>query len=727
MKIAAILFAMLSVFTLTAKENITFEDIFENYSFSSRSVRGVRSMNDGLHYTALEGGSKIVKYSFQTGEAVDIILDLSKVEGAPKRINSYQFSDDEMRILIYTGRKSIYRHSYTADHYVYSFKTEELNKLSETGGEEQATFSPDGSRVAFVKSNNIYVYSILFKTEAQVTFDGKFNSIINGKPDWVYEEEFAFSRGFEWSPDSKKIGYMKFKEMDVRTFSFPLYKGLSPEFSDNDKYTGAYSFKYPKAGETNSVVEIYTYDVKAKKSIKADVGENTDQYIPRVKWNYSGSEMVVYRLNRHQNLFEMLYVNPSTGDSRVFFKERNDRYISESMLDNIFFLPDGENFVILSEQSGYSHLYLYNNSGLKVKAITSGEYDVTSFYGYDSVKKLFYYQAAKVTPMQREIYYVSLNGKKSGVVADEAGTTRVVFSTGYKYYMKWFTNLETPTVVSLHNSKGKLIRTLEDNSALKGKLENYNIPTKEFFKFKTSEGVELNGYMIKPFGFDKGDKKYPVLMTQYSGPNSQSVNDKFGISWLELLATKGYLVVCVDGRGTGARGEEFRKCTYLKLGQLESDDQIEAAKYLKTLPAVDGDNIGIWGWSYGGFMSSLCLGKGADTFKAAISVAPVTNFKYYDSVYTERYMRTPEENPEGYAYNPIKFAKNIKGKLLLMHGTADDNVHFQNAAELTEELVQNGIQFDMQFYVNRNHGIRGGNTTKHLYTRAINFLDNNLK
>lgn len=712
-----------------AQKKITFDDVVSKGTFQAKSVNGLRSMNDGIHYTTLENeGTQIVKYSYKTGEKVEVLFDLKKIEvDSISVFSDYVFSSNGSRLLITTDVKPIYRHSFTAEYYLYNFVTKEFESLSTKGRQQLATFSPDGTRVAFVRKNNLFIKSLLFGTEHQVTKDGKFNEIINGVPDWVYEEEFAFNKAFAWSPDSKKLAYMKFDEKEVKTFGFTVFKGDNQPNPQYALYPGEYNYKYPKAGEANSIVSVYAYDLKAKQSIKMDVGEEKDQYIPRIRWTYGGNDLGIFRLNRLQNRLEVLYANPHTGDSRVVFVEKNDRYIGEDFLDAFTFLPDDKHFVVKSERDGYAHLYLFDKFGGKVKQITKGNYDVTKYYGFDPVRKIFYYQAASKTPMQREVFGVSWDGKKLFNVAVEEGTNDVQFAEGYKYYTKYYNSISTPTRVTLHDSKLRLVRTLEDNSELKQKLTEYSLPKKEFIQITTDEGITLNGYLIKPIDFDPSNK-YPVVMTQYSGPNSQQVLDKYGISWYDYLAQEGYVVACFDPRGTGARGEDFRKCTYMQLGKLESEDQIGAAKYLAQQSFVDAKNIAIWGWSFGGFMSSICLGKAPDVFKAAISVAPVTNWRFYDSVYTERYMRTPQQNPEGYDQNaPMRYASDIKGKLLLVHGTADDNVHYQNAAELAEVLVQSNVQFQMMSYTNRNHGIYGGNTRTHLYTMFTDFLNTNLK
>jgi dipeptidyl-peptidase-4 len=727
-KYSFLLLVLLATLGLQAQK-LTLEDVVIKRTYGQKAVYGLASLNDGMNYTTLENmGKEIVKYSYKTGEKVASVLDISSLKNdSLKSISDYQFSSDESRVLLMTDRKPIYRRSFTANYFVYNFVTKELSRLSNGGEQQLATFSPDGERVAFVRKNNLFVKSLRFGTERQVTTDGEFNKIINGAPDWVYEEEFEFNRGFEWSPDSKQIAYMKFDEEQVPIYHMPMYKGMAPEHKENKLYPGEYSFKYPKAGEKNSIVQIWVYDIKSGHNIQMETGKETDNYLPKISWTNSGTDLGIFRMNRLQNKLELLLANPNTGDSRLIYTEKNNRYIETDFLDNFQFLEDNKSFVVLSEQNGFKHLYLYDMNGVKVKQLTEGNWDVIKFYGYDQVRKFFYYQAAAVVPMQREVYGFSLDKKKKVMFSTQAGTNNVDFSKGFKYYVNTFSNISTPNLVTLHDISGKQIRVLEDNSVLKGKLTGMQLPQKEFFKFTTSEGVELNGWMVKPVPFNPG-AKYPVLMTQYSGPNSQQVLDYFSVDWNTYLAQQGYLVVCVDPRGTGARGEEFRKCTYGQLGNLESNDQVEAARYLSKQSYVDAKKIAIWGWSYGGFISSMTLCKGGDLIRAAIAVAPVISHYFYDTVYTERYMGLPSQNPEGYNQNsPITLASGIKGKLLLVAGTADDNVHYQNTIEFAEAMVQAGIQFRMMSYNNRNHGIRGGNTTMHLYTMFDEFLKENLK
>jgi len=727
-RIGLLLFFISISLAVFSQNKIKLQDVVDDRIFSPKSVTGLRSMNDGLNYTIKEDGNKIVKYSYKTGEKVEILFDLSTVEHAGfKAFSDYNISNDETKILFTTLKQPIYRHSFLSEYYIWNLTTKEMIPLSANGSQQLATFSPDGERVAFVRNNNLFLKNLKFGTENQITTDGKKNELINGASDWVYEEEFGSSKAYEWSPDSKFLAFIKFNETEVPTFTIPMYQGQKPALKENQLYPGNYSYKYPKAGEKNSVVSVHIYDVMAKSSVTADVGDDTEQYIPRIKWTPDASDLAIMKLNRLQNKVDIVLANPYTGDTRSFFSEKNKRYIDENFYDEFVFLPDNKYIVLNSERNGFSHLYLYDRQGFEIKQLTDGNFDVTEFYGFDPVRKMFYYQAAKESPMRREVYFVSLDGKKSGKLSTQTGTNQAEFSNGMKYFINYFTNIETPNLVTLHDQNGKFIRSLEENTDLKKILNDYSLGKKEFFSFKTSEGVELNGWMMKPANFDPA-KKYPVLMTQYSGPNSQEVLDKWSVSWNDYLAQEGFIIACVDPRGTGARGEDFRKMTYQQLGKYESDDQVEAARYLGTLSFVDKYNIAIWGWSYGGFMAALCMEKGADVFKAGISVAPVTNWRFYDSVYTERYMRTPKENQDGYDDNsPLSHADKIKGNYLLIHGTADDNVHFQNTMEFAERMVQAGVQFDMATYTNRNHGIKGGNTRLHLYTKMTNFLKTKLQ
>jgi dipeptidyl-peptidase 4 len=726
-KIAVLILAGSCFLSLQAQP-ISLADVIAKGTFRQKTLNGLSSSNDGINYTLLENnGSQIVKYSYKTGQNQGVVLDIRELKNdSLQSVSDYEFCGDETRVLLMTDRVPLYRRSFTASYFIYNFTTKELSRLSK-GKQQLATFSPDGERVAFFRDNNLYIKSLRFGTERQITNDGVVNKIINGAPDWVYEEEFEFIKAFEWSPDSKQLAYIKFNEVQVPDYGMVMYEGQKPQLKEYAVYPGERQFKYPKAGEKNSVVEVWVYDIKAGQNIKMDIGKETDIYVPKIKWTYSGKDLGIFRMNRLQNRLELLFANSYSGDSRLIFTEKNKRYIETDFLDNFQFLPDDKSFVTLSEQDGYKHLYLYDRGGVKIRQLTEGNYDVLKYYGFDPVNKMFYYQAAAISPLQREVYGISIDKKKKVVLSDKKGVNDADFSAGYNFFINSFTNLTTPNLVTLHDIKGKEIMILEDNRALSDKVSGYKIPQKEFFSFKTSGGVELNGYMIKPLNFNSGSK-YPVLLTQYSGPNDQQVLNSFSVNWENYLAQEGYLVVCVDPRGTGARGEEFRKCTYGQLGKLESDDQIEAAKYLTRQSFVDTKKIAIWGWSYGGYISSLCMTKGGDLFKAGIAVAPVTNFRFYDSVFSERYLGLLSQNPEGYDDNsPIKLAGGIKGKFLLIHGSADDNVHLQNTMQFSEAMVQAGVPFQMMIYTNRNHNIIGGNTRLHLYSLFGQFLKDNLQ
>ncbi|MBN1925195.1 MAG: DPP IV N-terminal domain-containing protein [Prolixibacteraceae bacterium] len=711
-----------------SKKLLTLEDFILSDTFYSQSIDEISPMNDDEYFTNLVNNSSIVKYSFKNGEASDTLFSLAKVDDCPVlSITGYRLSKNEDRILIETNKKKIYRHSYVAENYVWDKYTETLYPVSDYGPQQVATFSPDGERVAFVRDNNIYIKTIRFGTEQQVTFDGEKNQIINGIPDWVYEEEFAYTQAYAWSPDSKMLAYVKFDESEVPEISIPMYKGLSPEMEENSLYPGTLTYKYPKAGEKNSQVTVHVYNIKTRATIKMDTGEDTDIYIPKIVWEPTGNDLGILKLNRRQNELVLLYANPYTGQTRTVITENNSRFIDDNFLRFFTYLDDNEHFVIMSERNGWSHLYLYKNNGFISKQLTKGNFDVTDFYGYDTKKEILYYQAARKSPLEREIYSVSLDGKKEECLTGNTGEDRAIFSSGFSYFISFFSSYITPPLITINSTRNKKVRVLEDNADLKEKLSDYNLPDKDFFSFSTSGGVELNGYMLKPSTFDESGE-YPLVIYQYSGPKSQEVMNRWDIDWHWFLAEQGYIVAFIDPRGTDARGEDFRKCTYMQLGKLESDDLVEAARYLGSLSFIDEKNMAIWGWSYGGFMTALCMEKGGETFKAGVAVAPVTNWRFYDSVYTERYMRKPQENPDGYDDNsPISNPEGIKGNLLIVHGTADDNVHAQNTYEFTEALVQADVQFDMHLYTNRDHGIYGGNTRMHLFKKIYHFFESNLK
>lgn len=714
-------------FAQTTSKPFTLDDLMKKRIFSSASVEGLKSMNDGVHYTTLSDDyRKLEKFSYKTGEKVVTMLNLDDFPDAEiKMIVDYEFSVDESRLLIQSDYEPLYRRSFKADYYIFDIATRSFSKLSVNGKQQLATFSPDGMKLAFVRENNLFIADPANGTELKITSDGKFNEIINGAPDWVYEEEFEFNKAFTWSADSKNLAYIKFDERGVKMFNMTMFQGQKPAMDENSLYPANSQFKYPKAGEDNSIVSVHIYNLASGKTLPADIGNETDQYIPRILFTEDPSKLAILRLNRLQNKLEILKTNVGTGQSEVIYTEENKCYIDESNFDNLRFLPDGKHFIITSERDGWNHLYLYDIQGTLVRQLTSGNFDVTGYYGFDPSKKVFYYQAAGVSPLQREVYSVTIGGKINCLSTDK-GTNSADFSKTFKYYIGAWSSATSPVVYSLFDISGKQIRVLEANTELRAKLDEYKPSLKEFFTFNTAENVTLNAWVIYPPDFDK-TKRYPVLMNQYSGPNSQEVLDQWGFGFDEYISQQGYIVMCVDPRGTGGRGEAFRKVTYLQLGKYETIDQLEAAKYAASLPYVDGSRIGIWGWSYGGFISSSCMLKGGGAFKMGIAVAPVTNWRYYDNIYTERFMRKPQDNPEGYDQNsPLFFADKLVGKLLLVHGTADDNVHVQNTLELSERLVQAGKQFDQMLYTNRNHGIYGGNTRLHLFTLIEDYLKENL-
>ena len=702
--------------------------------FSPENIYGVVPMPDGEHYTQRNAeGTQIVKYSFRTGEPVEVVFDVAKARECPfKKFDSYQFSPDGSKILIATETTPIYRHSYTAVHYLYPVKRNDkgvttnniVEKLSDGGPQQAPVFSPDGNLVAFVRDNNIFLVKLLYgNSESQVTEDGKLNSVLNGIPDWVYEEEFGFNRALEFNADNTMLAYVRFDESEVPSYTFPLFAGEAPRNNALQDYPGEYTYKYPKAGYPNSKVSVHTFDIKSKVTRQVKLPIDTDGYIQRIRFTQDPNKLAIMTLNRHQNRFDMYFADPRSTVCKLALRDESPYYINENVFDNIRFYPD--NFSFVSDKSGYPHLYWYSMNGNLIKQVTSGNYEVKSFIGWNPDTNEFYYTSNEESPMRQAVYKIDRKGKKVKL-SNQQGTNSPIFSSSMKYFMNKFTSLDTPMLITLNDNTGKVLKTLVTNDKLKEKLAGYAIPQKEFFTFKTTEGVDLNGWMMKPVNFDPS-KRYPVLMFQYSGPGSQQVLDKWGISWETYMASLGYVVACVDGRGTGGRGSEFQKCTYLNLGVKEAKDQVEAAKYLGGLPYVDKGRIGILGRSFGGYMTIMSMSEGTPVFKAGVAVAAPTDWKYYDTVYTERFMRTPKENAEGYkAASAFSRADNLHGNLLLVHGMADDNVHFQNCTEYAEHLVQLGKQFDMQVYTNRNHGIYGGNTRNHLYTRLTNFFLNNL-
>jgi len=697
--------------------SITLDDVYRSRKFSPRMLYGLNSMNDGLHYT-VQNRSTLVKYSYKTGEMVEVLFDagnFSEIES----FSGYSFNETENKILLETDQERIYRHSYLANYYVYDMANKSLIPVSKNGRQQLGTFSPDGSYVAFVRDNNLFIRELSKEAERQLTFDGVRNEVINGAPDWVYEEEFGFSQGFHWSPDGARIAFYRFDEREVAEFHMTMFGPLYPE---------SYKFKYPKAGEQNSLVSIHVYELASGQISRMDTGEKSDQYIPRIKWTRDPQVVSILRLNRLQNQLDVLHANALTGKSELVYSETNKYYISEASDNTVTYLPDGESFILNSEKDGYFHLYHYNFITGRMQPITSGNYDIASFLGFDEKQERLYYTSYEESPIQRQVYSIKLDGTKKQKLSTQAGSNRASFSTTFKYYILNHSTANTPPYITLHNQKGKLIRVLEDNEDLKETVKEYGYSKTEFLIVPTQSGQKLNAWMIKPADFDPA-KEYPLFVYVYGGPESQNVSDSWGRrgAWFQMLVQQGYVVACVDNRGTNGRGEEFRKATYMRLGELETIDQVEAAQWFASQDYIDEERIGIFGWSYGGYMTGLCLTKGKGTFKMGIAVAPVTTWRYYDTVYTERFMRTPQENPHGYDNNsPINFADGLQGKFLLIHGTGDDNVHYQNSMDFVEALVQANKQFEMQFYPNKNHGIYGGNTSYHLYSRMTDFILENL-
>jgi len=710
--------------TLTAQQSkeITLADIWKDNTFSPKSVTGIRSMKDGEHYCTLNKDDEIIEYSYKDAKKTRTIATLQEMlKGLDKKdveIDDYAFSNDESQILIATETDDIYRHSSKSNFYIWDINKKKLSSLSDGGKQRLANFSPDGSKVAFVRDNNIFVKDLTANKELQITHDGKERFVINGTTDWVYEEEFSFTKGFQWSPGGDKIAYYRFDETNVKEFWLTKYGELYPE---------EYKYKYPKSGEDNSVVSIHVFDLIKGNTVKIETGVEKDQYIARMKWTNDPNLLSLQRLNRLQNKLELLIADATTGKPNVVYTDKSKYYID--ITNDLTFLKDNEHFLITSERSGYNHIYVGDLKDNSLRQLTKGDWDVRSLKGIDENENLIYYMSAEDSPFNSELYSIKLDSKGKKKISSREGSNFVRFSSTYKYYINNFSDANTPPYYSICNSKGKELKILENNEKLIGLMKKYDFSRKKFFEFTTSEGIELNAWRIDPPDFDP-TKKYPVFMYVYGGPNSQTVTNSWGrnnLLWFHLLAQKGYIVVSVDNRGTGARGEEFRKNTYLELGKFETIDQIEAAQYLGSLDYVDKNRIGIFGWSYGGYISSLCITKGADYFKLAIAVAPVTNWRYYDNIYTERFMRTPQENGENYDDNsPINFVDKLKGKYMLVHGTADDNVHVQNSMDMITALVKANKQFDLMLYPNKNHGIYGGNTRYHLYKKMTDFILDNL-
>lgn len=698
------------------KRSVEFDDVFASRVFASKGVYGLRSMEDGLHYSR-QTKKGIEKFEFKSGESKGVLIsngDALDTQGNDIPLRSYTWIKGETKAIIETEIESIYRHSYRAKTYVYDLENKRTSEVA-SHPIQNPLINPKGNSIAYVYQNNIYIKSLIDSSTLKVTNDGILNEIIYGAPDWVYEEEFGFHIGISWSDNGRYLAYYRFDETEVQEFSMDIY--------GNELYPHPYVFKYPKAGEENSKVEIWVFDTKSKKHNNASSGINYE-YIPRMNWSPLG-ELIISTLNRHQDSLNLIRFNPVNEEKNNLLLETEDSYVDAD--HGITFLRDGS-FIWMSERSGFNHIYHVGPRGEKIKAITRGDFDVTKLFGVDEVNGVVYYQAAAIDPSQREVYKSSIKRKRPTRISPKNGWNGGTFSSTFSNYILNHSDANTPEKISLCDNSGKVIRILEDNSDLRERLGNFNLSPKEFFKLNTDNGQELEAWQIKPLNFNE-QKKYPVLMFVYGGPGSQTVENKYGgrNNWYQMLAAQGYWIISVDNRGTGAKGRDFKKCTYLELGKLEVEDQISAARTLAKNVNVDSSRIGIWGWSYGGFMAANCILRGSDVFKTAISVAPVSNWRFYDNIYTERYMRTPKENGDSYDENsPLSHANKLKGNYLLIHGTGDDNVHVQNSMRLSEALIQANKQFDFMLYPDKNHGIYGGMTSVHLYSKISNFIRENL-
>ena len=703
-----------------------------NGSFGAHGIYGVNPLPDGESYSQLVDGKRIVVSSFKTGEQTGVLFDVENTRGKVKlsRIDGYTLSPNQKNILLRTQTRGIYRHSTTAVYYIYNVQNRTLAPLSDGGPQECPLWSPDGNMVGFVREGNLFLVKLLFdNAEVQVTKDGKFNSIINGKADWVYEEEFVTNRSFDFNADATMLAWIRYDESQVPLFSFPMYKGMLPEMQENAEYPGAYEYKYPIAGQPNSKVTVHTFDIKSRATREVKVPLEAEGYIPRIKFSSDPNKLLILTQNRHQDNLKVWAANPRSTECRCIVSDEVKPYVADNAYTLFTTIQDG--FIMLSERSGYAHLYQYNLLGTQKREIGKGQDIITDFYGYDEKTGTYYYQAKDGGPLRTGVYKCDAKGKVTPI-STEAGQNSAIFSSNFKHLMLTHHSAATPPTYTLRNDKGKVTKTLQDNAALKQKVDGMNLASIEFFQFQTQDGVDLNGVMVKPANFD-ASKQYPVILFQYSGPGSQQVQDSWYVgncsaALLErYMAQEGFVSVIVDGRGTGGRGAEFEKQTYLKLGQLESHDQVETAIYLSKLPWVDAKHIGIWGWSFGGFNTLMSMSEGRPVFYAGVAVAPPTSWRYYDTVYTERFMRTPKENPEGYDCSPISRAKNLSGNLLIIHGSADDNVHYRNVAEYTEALVHADKDFRQLTYTNRNHSIYGGNTRNHLFRQLVNHFKESMK
>lgn len=708
---------------LTAQREITIEDFTRSNVFAQRSVPAFNWMNDGKSFSVLEG-NQIVRYGIPDTKPLEVILNANVLK-PQVRIENFFFSSDEKKILLQTNTQKIYRRSFKAEYYVYDRSNKSLKKLSEGGPQSYATFSPDAGKIAFARDNNLFIVNLEDMQEKRITDDGKMNQIINGTTDWVYEEEFTFVKAFYWSPDSKKLAYYRFDESGVKQYTLQKWHADS-------LYPVNHIYKYPKAGEDNSVLSIHIYDLTTNSTTRAEYGSDDDIYIPRVKWTSSSAVLSVRKMNRLQNTLEIFHVDAASGKSKTVITEKSDTYIDIDFTDHLYYLADGKNFIHATEKSGYNHLYLYNMDGKPVNQITSGEWEVTDVYGIDEKTRTIYYSSTEPGYLQRHLYSIAFDGSKKKRLTAKEGVHTISFSDDYQFYIDKFSSASQPLTVSLYNTRdNKLLTVLENNASLKKSMETYGLVPKEFFKYKSADGTTmLDGYMLKPKNMT-ADKKYPVLVYQYSGPRAPSVANDFGAGayyfWFQMLVQKGYIVAVMDTRGTSYRGEKFVKQTYRQLGKLELEDLLAGATFLKSLEYVDGDRLGIFGWSYGGYMTSLVMTKGAGVYRLGIAGAPVTTWRFYDNIYTERYLQRPQDNPAGYDDNsPITYAGQLQGKFMLIHGTGDDNVHVQNTIVFQNALIKAGKQFEQFFYPNEDHSIPRSGRSEHFYTMMTDFILKNL-
>ena len=705
-------------------KEITIEKIWDDFYFYPRGVAGYTAMPKSDYYTVVKRAG-IERYSFATGDRLDMLVSNTDLDRLSKgavnigKLSSYEFSSDEKKVVLAIDEESIWRRSSLAYYYVYDIENNKLTMVADTNTKLHFAFlSEDGQKVLFARDCDLFYQDLNTGAITQITHDGQENAIFNGYADWVYEEELDMSSAASWSPDGSKIAFLRFDQRRVKEYNFALYDELYPT---------DFKYKYPKAGEDNSLVDVYIYDLATQQLSRVDLGDNTNCYFPRVYWLPNSQDAVILKLNRHQDQLDFIRYNTVTKQQDIVYTDKNDKWLD--VTDNYYFLKDGKTMIVTSERDGFNHIYKVTLGG-EIKQLTSGNWEVNEIQYVNENKKLIYYLSNESGVLNRDLYVINFDGKKKQLLTNGDGWASTLFSPNGNYYRLQYSDLNTLPKYTIHEAKGKELRVLNDNKNVKETMDKYGFVNREIIHFTTDDGTELYGWMMKPANFNP-NKQYPVMMTCYGGPGSQQVMNAYSsaqdLAFYQMLAQKGYICVCVDGRGTATRGDAFKKVIYQQMGKYEAIDQIAAANWLKKQSYVDGDRIGIWGWSFGGYLSALSLFRGDGAFKMAISVAPVTNWRYYDNIYTERFMRTPQENPDGYDLNsPTTYAKDLKGKYLLIHGTADDNVHFQNAMELVKALNEAGVEYDQFFFPNKNHFIMGGNTRTYLYNKLAKYILENL-